>query len=1094
MDVASESRFANNLVQYIAAKMSGTHDDDSIISEKPSKYFILGCLAAQRQRDRVDETNDLDNYDSDKKAASIRAQQIRVSLLLTKRSITEESNLSITAAGHVYYKIRPERDEGERTQRYLWKKSPFIHSCNVNVLPLISQGKQHQNAFTGDVSFAETVNNINSDPFKKTNVPLGTWQAEISVHVNEYDDERLIITVTFCNKSVEPESVDDFERTLFNCVIKVNLHSLITSEFRDEYLYEGHYQKYHYDFRTINCQASWVSEGESFMTQHYGYFEQENIEPRESIKNIKFRFGDFTSDQTAIPILDNFLRELSLMHETYEAAYPDDVNDDEYKPREGHKERTWREQKKQISHFKDLFGRVSQGVDLIKCDPKVKEAFYKTNLSFENYYDNNGTPGAGWRIFQLTFILASLPSVVQEKYLDTVDVLHVDTGGGKSEAYFGLVLFTAFYDRINNKKEGVSAIVKFPLRMLSIQQLERLSSLIIHADAVRAQYPRIFPGEAFSLGYYVGNKSSDFPKYYKEVKKKLYSGKTLLDPAPESLVVSKCPLCVAGLNSKVRLIDDPSRGRIVHRCELCEKEFYIYLSDYEIFHWKPTVIVSTVDKWAGLAQQRRVRSLLGSRGSPCPEGHGFIISGASCESDRGEAFQCEHIGESRLSSDGPRLSIQDEMHLLREGFGTIASHFEGLIELIVKNTSDRQLKHISMSATLNGTSSQIKELYLKNTFVIPGKCPEGVGSSNDIFFKQRDDGPKRVIYGFKPNLRDNHYATLRTLLHYAEFIINAQSTLNTEPDDFCEEYLLEDVNSAQKLITQFIIPLTYHLKKQDAYDMQRLQDAVIAEPLTQHYGVNVEGVPLTGDNSLEQLKKIIDDIRSCVARYSPEIIEDRQFTLNPIYSTSVISHGVDLEELNFIIFQGLPYSTAEYIQALSRVGRKHLGIVLVWFYPNRVRDDSYFRNFSRYHDTLDHQVKPVPVNRSSRLGIYQTLNSMFCASILAYMSNLKGKPLYRKQDIAELTLEDMKKIVQFMYSIYGSNALDVNLQTEVEKRINEVILGQGSNTDFFPKLLAKTGDPLFRNQSGMRGIQNNLGLILVEGDRRYLSERREINE
>ena len=281
--------------------------------------------------------------------------------------------------------------------------------------------------------------------------------------------------------------------------------------------------------------------------------------------------------------------------------------------------------------------------------------------------------------------------------------------------------------------------------------------------------------------------------------------------------------------------------------------------------------------------------------------------GASCEPSREEAFQCEHIGESRPSSDGPRLSIQDEMHLLREGFGTISSHFEGLIESIVKHTSGRQLKHISMSATLNGTSGQIQELYLKKSFIIPGKCPEGAGSSDDIFFERRT-GPKRVIYGFKPNLRDNHYATLRTLLHYAEFVIDAQSSLNTDPESFCEEYSLENVNNARELIKQFIIPLTYHLKKQDAYDMQRLQDAVIAEPLNQHYGADVEGVPLTGDNSLEQLKQIIDDIKSYVVRYSPDIIEDHQFTLKPIYSTSVVSHGVDLN-LNFMIFQGLPYST-----------------------------------------------------------------------------------------------------------------------------------------------------------------------------------------
>ena len=42
------------------------------------------------------------------------------------------------------------------------------------------------------------------------------------------------------------------------------------------------------------------------------------------------------------------------------------------------------------------------------------------------------------------------------------------TSGGKSEAYFGIVIFTAFWDRLNGKEFGVSALTKFPLRMLSI--------------------------------------------------------------------------------------------------------------------------------------------------------------------------------------------------------------------------------------------------------------------------------------------------------------------------------------------------------------------------------------------------------------------------------------------------------------------------------------------------------------------------------------------------------------------------------------------------------------------------------------------------
>ena len=172
----------------------------------------------------------------------------------------------------------------------------------------------------------------------------------------------------------------------------------------------------------------------------------------------------------------------------------------------------------------------------------MKESFLKTNEAFENYYSTKGIANAGWRIFQLVFLISSLESVVKETELDVVDVLHVDTGGGKSEAYFALVVFTAFFERTQGKAEGVTAIVKFPLRMLSIQQLERLSSILIHADQVRKRNKALFPGQNFSLGYYVGN-TEEFPDLYKKVKDTLYSKKILKSPAPESVIISRCPLC-----------------------------------------------------------------------------------------------------------------------------------------------------------------------------------------------------------------------------------------------------------------------------------------------------------------------------------------------------------------------------------------------------------------------------------------------------------------------------------------------------------------------------------------------------------------------
>jgi hypothetical protein len=1020
--------------------------------------------------------------------------------------------VTIKTTGNVYYQIKKEKNDpselplsednekpsSEKEKKHQWKRLNFSHIYKLNIL-------LNQEFY---VDFSQVQEIANNDLLILKPIPANLWKAKIYVKITDFNEKDLLISFNYENESKEQKQqdkdqdqqdlsklkekgkkFDGFERTLFNCKLEIDVGNLPIKEFCDEYLYENYKQRYYYDFRTVNCQVKWIEERKRFITEHFGRFEQENIRPKESGSNLNLIFSNLFSSESAISSLDLFVNDMKKCFETYKNNIPINITEDGFQPRVSDREITWKERQDLIKQFTDLINSVERGLNLIKTNPNVKEAFLKTNETFHNYYLNQGMTNAGWRLFQIAFFLSSIESVVEKKDLDVVNVLHVDTGGGKSEAYFALVMFTSFYERITGKKEGVSAIVKFPLRMLSIQQLERISGIIIHAEAVRTKYCDIFPGVPFSLGYYVGS-DDDFPDLYVKVRKNLYDeNNNLKSPAPTSKIISKCPLCPPDSKGNILLIDDEKGKRILHKCDKCDRKYYIYQSDREVFRWRPTVVVSTVDKWAGLSSQRRARSLLGGCGSMCPEGHGFIPSGDKCEDKPEEYFKCGNIGENKKNYNGPILSIQDEMHLLREGFGTISAHFEGLIETIVEDISNHKLKHIAMSATLNGTKKQIEELYNKKYFVIPGRCPEGVGSQNDFFFEKKD-GPKRIIYGLKPNLRDNHYASLRTLLHFAEFIIESQKDFNLNSNGFCNKYALASYSEAQELINQYLVPLTYHIKKQDAYDMGHFEDAVVGDRLKTHFnGSDVKGEVLTGDSSLDQLKEAIDKVRDFVRNYDPKVLENSGLRFEPIYATSVVSHGVDLNELNFMIFQGLPYSTSEYIQALSRVGRKNLGIVLVWFYPNRVRDDSFYRNFNRYHNSLDHEVRPIPINRSSRLGLQQTINSMFCAGIMNYLSNKKGRPIYLKFHVNELTSKDHEELVEFISKIYGKSGLDLNIHAEVEKRINQIINGNSKEKEFFPKILTRSGEPFFRNQSGMRGIQKQLVLEVNPGDEAMLKQK-----
>lgn len=1088
-NIKSNELFATDLANYIISRVTGSHILDETVEKSPSRTYLIGTLASRRNMDNDSKSTDAD----EEKAASMRASRISVGILITNEKLKNPHEIIVNASGYVFYPIKM-KDVNDRKIEIENNDNDCKEDRSTNWKRL-----QYENQLTVDITrkdsyyldFSYVINEANKDNFITKKIPEKMWIAKVQISLKKYDDACTLITFSYENETLEPKNPISIETTLFNCNLEIDLKGLETEEFVNEYSYEGYSQKYFYDFRTMNCQAEWLDENHNrFHTKYTGEFTQPNIRPRTKIPGLDLSFKNLMDSESAVNSLEKFIYEM----EKYEKLYKDNLQDytsgEKYQPRIGKRQQTWKEREDLVEHFKQLVMRVKEGVELIKNNQLVNNCFLRTNETFYNnyLYLSKPIPDAGWRLFQLAFLLSTIKSIVNEEGLDEADVLHVDTGGGKSEAYFALITFTIFYDRACGKDRGVSAIVKFPLRMLSIQQLERISSVIIHAEKVRKEYKNEYQGEPFSLGYYVGDQDRNFPQHYTINRQRLYENNKLLSPLPESPIISQCPLCASSSKGTIRLEDDHDHRRVLHRCDKCHSVFYIYLSDREIYRWQPSVIVSTVDKWAGLATQRRARNLLGGKGSFCPNGHGFIPSGDKCEDSRDEDFKCDEIGSDLPGPTGPRLSIQDEMHLLREGFGTIAAHFEGLIEEFVKETSGRSLKHISMSATLNGTEKQIRELYNKNKcFVIPGRCPEGIGSTNDFFFEKLE-GPKRIIFGMKPNLRDNHYASLISLLHYGEFVVEAQRELNKNPLEFCKRYSLPNPSDAQDLLTKYIAPLTYHVKKQDAYEMSRLDEIVISDSLTFTHKSSIKGETLTGDDDLNNLKMTINTIHKTVNSYNCTLVDSGSLILRPVYATPVVSHGVDLEEWNFMVFQGLPYSTSEYIQALSRVGRKYLGIVLLWFYPNRIRDSSFYRNFTRYHESLDHEVRPVPINRYAKLGLFQTINSLFCAGVINYLSNEKGIPMFHKKDIEKITSEDKKSLIKFITQSYGKSALDIDISKEVEDRITYLSRIKGGDNEFFPNVLNDSGHPYFYNQTGMRGIQKELILTIKPNEETMLEK------
>ena len=105
-----------------------------------------------------------------------------------------------------------------------------------------------------------------------------------------------------------------------------------------------------------------------------------------------------------------------------------------------------------------------------------------------------------WRPFQLAFLLLSIPSLADPLHPDRVqpvdayaDLLWFPTGGGKTEAYLGVAAFTMAIRRMQGNlggydgSRGLAVIMRYTLRLLTLQQFQRATALICAMEVLRRE-------------------------------------------------------------------------------------------------------------------------------------------------------------------------------------------------------------------------------------------------------------------------------------------------------------------------------------------------------------------------------------------------------------------------------------------------------------------------------------------------------------------------------------------------------------------------------------------------------------------------------
>ena len=152
----------------------------------------------------------------------------------------------------------------------------------------------------------------------------------------------------------------------------------------------------------------------------------------------------------------------------------------------------------------DARRRIAEGIDLLAGDAQIRRAFCLVNEAMaeaarhrspERYQEGRRPQ---WFLFQLAFLLLNLRGVADGDHADRerVELIFFPTGGGKTEAYLGVIAYCLVLRRLRRARLpdgglGVAVLLRYTLRLLTLDQLGRAATLICALESQRRKMPAV---------------------------------------------------------------------------------------------------------------------------------------------------------------------------------------------------------------------------------------------------------------------------------------------------------------------------------------------------------------------------------------------------------------------------------------------------------------------------------------------------------------------------------------------------------------------------------------------------------------------------
>jgi len=1067
------------IIEKIQEKTTG-ENVDIVYDVKPSRKYFVGNLSPKIDINQVNKV-----------MTKIAPSSLGFETLL-KKDLVEKSELTVDIRGVFYYRIFPNYSEQkefydklvhgkfidpignsddhfeaegvitelkEHDMRLVYRKKNFdfkyliplksifenknkndiIMDTELNSLKcdILKDERRYRTNIDNDSTNIELTNEIMessekyNDFIKKFKIELSLdWKCGIKIEVEPFDDTCFKLKIYFENLKEENFGTDVFENSIFEVKLITtisygNFNPFILPYLKDDYKYDGIIE-----VSGHNCTINLTNNNKTIETVNLPIYKETKYR---SNPNILIKFDELIDN----PIVT--LEEITKLLEQnlHDIVTKYDMTNLKTKNAEDLFE-------KDITDFRNEIERYKNGLNQIKMKKEVKEAFKLMNETFKN----SPKGYTSWYLYQIVFIVMVIPDIISHHYKDItnskrdfVDLIYFPTGGGKTECYLGAVIFCIFFDRLIGKTTGVSAIARFPLRLLSIQQLQRIANIFAKAEEIRTAHTELskINYEKFSMGFYVGggntpNKLIDNNNDFNALK---------LIKEDESIkekwkIITICPFCQ---KENVDLIADEEHFRIIHYCNGCNKEIPVYISDDELYRYLPTFIIGTLDKMATIGFQKNFRHLLGLLDKKCPD-HGYFNGDLCPYHYLGCKRSREEYEKANVLYPFPTLIIQDELHLIREEIGTYDSHYESFIDHYMTVNFKTRCKIIAATATISNYESQLYNLYRRQGFKFPS---EGPYLKKSIYAEEIPNEIGRYFLGLIPHNKTIIYSVLDILRFYQEII---QDFLKNPKIILDKNIGFSSIDEVKEILYEYYLMLSYNLVKVEGDAINKSLDTMVNPRLENDGYSPIIYRQLTGDVRFSDIKEVL------------AIVENphKKMDINQITATSMISHGVDIDSMNFMVFRGMPRNTAEYLQAASRVGRKYPGIVVIIFNHLRERDQSYYKYFVKFHKFINKLIEPVPINRWAKFAIKRTLPGIFSATILNHLGPKlvqNGISKYYMSNGFKLAFDkgliSEDELIQFIRDCYKTvesskgHFYNLFIETEIKSYISAIISSPPTN-------------------------------------------------